>query len=267
MAMKWEAVVVGVAQDGGVPHVGCSCVRCEAAAAGRRIHVACIALTDGARVFFLDATPDFPTQLRMMGVTRPDGIFLTHAHMGHVTGLLYLGREALATHGVAVHATDSMHAYLRANAPWRDLEEQQRVTLLPNVRVDLGGLVVRSFHVPHRAEHTDTVGYIVEGSRSSLMFLPDIDSWDAWDTDVRDAVQSVDVAFLDATFYSEDEFPHRDPAEVPHPRVTDTMDRLQGLGDRVRLIHLNHTNPLLTDDTPARERGFRVAVEGERIAL
>jgi len=265
--VEWEAVVLGIAQDGGVPHVGCTCTRCETAANGRRIHVACIALTDGARVFFLDATPDFPAQLRMMGVTRPDGIFLTHAHMGHVTGLLYLGREALATRGVSVYGTDSMHAYLRANAPWRDLEEDNRVALLPNDSVDLGGLVVRSFQVPHRAEHTDTVGYIAEGPRSSLMFLPDIDSWDRWDTDVRDAVSSVDLAFLDATFYSDDEFPNRDPSEVPHPRVTDTMARLDGLGDRVRLIHLNHTNPLLTDDAPARKRGFRLAAEGERVPL
>ena len=265
--MQWEAVVLGIAQDGGVPHIGCTCIRCEKAANGRRIHVACIALTDGTRVFFLDATPDFPTQLRMMGVTRPDGIFLTHAHMGHVTGLLYLGREALATRGVAIHGTDSMHAYLRANAPWRDLEVQGRVELLPNERVDLGGLSVRSFQVPHRAEHTDTVGYIVEGPRASLLFLPDIDSWDAWDTDVRDAVSAVDFAFLDATFYSDDELPGRAPQEVPHPRVTDTMDRLAGLEDRVRLIHLNHTNRLLTDDSPARDRGFRLAEEGERYAL
>ena len=160
-----------------------------------------------------------------------------------------------------------MHTYLRANAPWRDLEEQGRVVLLGNDGVDLGGLIVRSFQVPHRAEHTDTVGYILEGPRASLLYLPDIDSWEAWETDVRDAVSAVDIALLDATFYADDEFPSRDPKEVPHPRVTDTMARLDGLGERVRLIHLNHTNPLLTDDTPARERGFQVAREGERFDL
>jgi pyrroloquinoline quinone biosynthesis protein B len=265
--MAWEAVVVGIAQDGGVPHVGCSCVRCEKAATEGRIHVACLALTDGMRTYFLDATPDLPAQLRMMGVSRPDGIFLTHAHMGHVTGLLYLGREALGTSDVAIHATDAMHAYLRANAPWSDLEEQGRVQLLPNDDVDLGGIVVSAFPVPHRDEHADTVGYVIEGPRASVMFLPDIDSWDAWPVDVRAAVECVEVAFLDATFYSDDEVTGRDPSEIPHPRVTDTMARLDGLADRVRLIHLNHTNPLLTDDTPAREKGFRVAREGERIAL
>lgn len=265
----WEAVVLGIAQDGGVPHPGCSCARCEAAVSGAlpRLHVACLGLTDGERVYLLDATPDLPAQLRALGAARPDGIFLTHAHMGHVTGLVFLGREALATSGVAVHATASMRAFLRANAPFRDLEEQERVVLRANDAVDLDGVTVTALPVPHRAEHTDTVGYRVEGPRASLLFVPDIDAWAAWERDVRAEVEGVDTAFLDATFFSPDEIPHRDPAEIPHPFVTDTMQRLEGLGDRVRLIHLNHTNPLLVDDAPARERGFRVAREGERVAL
>ena len=265
----WEAVVLGIAQDGGVPHPGCACARCDAAATGAapRLHVACVGLTDGERHYLLDATPDLPAQLRLLGAPRPDGIFLTHAHMGHVTGLVFLGREALATRDVALHGTPSMHAFLRANAPFRDLEEQGRVVLRPNDRVDLGGLVVSALPVPHRAEHTDTVGYRVQGSRGALLFLPDIDSWEAWDRDLRTVVAGVDVAFLDATFFSAAELPHRDPSEIPHPLVTDTMDRLDGLGERVRLIHLNHTNPLLSNDAPVRERGFRVARQGERFAL
>jgi pyrroloquinoline quinone biosynthesis protein B len=265
----WEAVVLGIAQDGGVPHPGCTCARCDAAANGRapRLHVACLGLTNGERAYLLDATPDLPAQLRTLGFTRPDGIFLTHAHMGHVTGLVYLGREALATRGVAVHGTASMLEFLRTNAPFRDLEEQHRVALLPNERVELGGLVVEAVPVPHRSEHTDTVGYRVEGPRGSLLFIPDIDAWDTWDRDVRDEVAAVDVAYLDATFLSADELPHRDPAEIPHPFALETMARLDGLGDRVRLIHLNHTNPLLGDDAPAVERGFAVAREGERFAL
>ncbi len=269
MTGAWEAVVLGIAQDGGVPHPGCSCRRCEASATGAapRLHVACIGLSDGQRVFLLDATPDLPAQLRAMDAARPDGIFLTHAHMGHVTGLVYLGREALATRGMPVHATASMQAFLRANAPWRDLAEQGHVTLRPCEHVDIGGLTVTALPVPHRAEHTDTVGYRVEGPRGSLLFIPDIDSWDAWDRDVRDEVANVDVALLDATFFSPDELAHRDTGEIPHPFTRDTMERLAGLGDRVRLIHLNHTNPLLDDDGPARERGFAVAREGERFAL
>ena len=87
------------------------------------------------------------------------------------------------------------------------------------------------------------------------------------DLDVRDVVLSVDVAFLDATFYADGELGHRDMREIPHPRVVETMRRLAGLGDRVRLVHLNHTNPLWDDDAPATSRGFRVAREGETFEL
>ena len=269
MSGGWETVVLGIAQDGGVPHPGCACARCDAAARGAapRRHVACLGLTDGRRTVLFDATPDLPAQLRMLGAARPDALFLTHAHMGHVTGLVYLGREALGVRGVDLYATESMHAFLRANAPFRDLVEQGRVTARPNDRVDLGGVVVRAFAVPHRAEHTDTVGYRLEGPHRSVLDLPDIDHSDAWDQDVRDVVSGVDVAYLDATFHSADELPHRDPREIPHPLVTDTVRRLAGLAERVRLIHLNHTNPLLDDDSPVRALGFRVAAEGERVAV
>ncbi len=267
--MSFEAVVLGIAQDGGVPHPGCACATCEARANGRapRLHVACLGLTDGTRHALVDATPDLPAQLRLLGAARPDALFLTHAHMGHVAGLLYLGREALAVRDVPVHGTAAMQRHLRGNAPWRELETQGHVRYADAGRTEFGDLVVEALPVPHRAEHTDTVAYRIRGPRGALLYVPDIDAWDAWDHDVRALVASVDVALLDATFFAPEELPHRDPREVPHPFVTDTLARLDGLGARVRLIHLNHTNRLLADETPARSRGFAVAREGERFAL
>ncbi len=269
MSAAWELVVLGVMQDGGLPHPGCACDRCDAAADGerQREHVACLGLTDGQRAYLFDATPDLGHQLRLLGAGRPDGIFLTHAHIGHVMGLLYLGREALGARGVPVYATAAMQSFVRDNAPWSSLVEQGRVRLFPNESVDLGGVRVSAFQVPHRPEHSDTVGYRIEGPTRTAIYIPDIDGWDAWETDIRDLVAEVDVALLDATFLSPDEFPHRDPSEIPHPFAIDTMERLADVADRVWLTHLNHTNELLDDPAPATERGFRVAREGERIAL
>jgi pyrroloquinoline quinone biosynthesis protein B len=134
--------------------------------------------------------------------------------------------------------------------------------------VDLGGgLRVTSFPVPHRAEVTDTVAFVIEGPRRKALFVPDTDAWDAWDRDIRGVVEGVDLAFLDATFWSENELPGRTVKEVPHPLVTDTMARLRGLEDRVRLIHLNHSNPLWEDPGLAEREGFRVAREGESFDL
>lgn len=271
----WSVTVLGVAQDGGLPHPGCSCARCDGARRGtrRREKAACLGLTDGRRTWLLDATPDLPEQFHALASSladpphAPTGVFLTHAHMGHYVGLAYLGKEALGARGFHIHGTPRMGDFLRENAPWRALFDEGRATFDASRRVDLGGVVLEAIPVPHRQEWTDTVAWRIEGPRGAALWLPDIDSWDAWERDVKEVVQSVDVAFLDATFFADGELGHRDMAEIPHPRVVDTMRRLAGLGPHVRLIHLNHTNPLWDDDTPARERGFRVAQEGETFEL
>jgi pyrroloquinoline quinone biosynthesis protein B len=271
--MTWRAIVLGVAQDGGLPHPGCDCARCAAARDGRRRRekVACLGLTDGRRVLLVDATPDLPEQLHALhaaAATRAlDGVLLTHAHMGHYVGLAWLGKEALAARGFTVHGTPRMGEFLRTNAPWRALFDDGGAEFDTRSSVDLGGVTAEAIPVPHRQEFTDAVAWLVRGPRRSVLWLPDIDSWDAWDRDVRDVVASVDVAFLDATFFADGELRHRDMTMIPHPRVVETMDRLAGLGDRVRLVHLNHTNPLWDDEGPATARGFRVAREGESFEL
>lgn len=266
---EWQLVVLGIAQDGGVPHLGCDSGPCAAVRRGERRpeKVACLGLTDGERGFLIDATPDLPAQVHALGVRAPAGVFLTHAHIGHYAGLVYLGKEVLGARGVPVWATERMRAFLTSNAPWRALVEDGNVELRDNAEVDLGGVRVRAIEVPHRNEYADTVGYLVEGPRARVLYVPDIDRWEAWDRDVRELVASVDLAFLDATFASGDDLPGRDMNRVPHPLVTDTVARLAGLGSRVRLTHLNHTNPLLVDPNPWQAQGFSLANEGERHAL
>ncbi len=169
--------------------------------------------------------------------------------------------------GIPLHATERMGAFLRAGEPWRRLLEAGNAVLRPNDAVDLGGVRVSAIPVPHRDDGSDTVGYLVEGPRKRILYIPDIDGWERWDRDLRGAVEGVDLAFLDATFWSDGELKGRSQAEVPHPRVLDTMARLEGLGERGRLLHLNHTNPLLVDPSPAEARRFRLARQGEEFAI
>jgi pyrroloquinoline quinone biosynthesis protein B len=265
----WRLVVLGVAQDGGMPHMGCDQDPCAAARRGERRaeKVACLGITDGEHAYLFDATPDFPAQVHAMGARLPSGVFLTHAHIGHYTGLVHLGKEVAGARGVPLWATAKMREFLAANVPWRALVENGNVDLRDNADVDLGGVRVRAIEVPHRNEYADTVGYLIEGPRARALYIPDIDRWEPWDRDIRALVESVDVALLDATFASGEELPGRDMSRVPHPLVGDTMARLAGLGERVRLIHLNHTNPLLVDPKSLKGNGFRVAREGERFDL
>jgi pyrroloquinoline quinone biosynthesis protein B len=262
----WRLVVLGIAQDGGMPHMGCEREPCASARRGERRaeKVACLGITDGERAYLFDATPDFPAQVHAMNARLPSGVFLTHAHIGHYTGLVHLGKEVAGARGVPVWATEKMRAFLSSNAPWRALVENGNVELRDNTDVDLGGVRVRAIQVPHRNEYADTVGYLIEGPRARVLYVPDIDRWEPWDRDIRALVLSVDLAFLDATFASGEELPGRDIRLVPHPPVADTVERLAGLGERVRLIHLNHTNPLLVDSKSLDAKGFRVAREGDR---
>jgi pyrroloquinoline quinone biosynthesis protein B len=285
-----RAVVLGIAQDGGLPHIGCTQPACVEARRdpARRQRVAALGLVDDAagQRFLIDATPDLASQLDSLnGGRRPrppadrrkpvDGILLTHAHVGHYTGLMYLGREALGAQGVPVYATPRMARFLRENAPWSQLVALGNIELrelAPGRELPLtAGLRVTARAVPHRDELSDTVGFVVRGPRRSLLYVPDIDKWERWERALEDEVAGVDLAFLDGTFAAADEVPGRSLAEIPHPLVSETIARLRarpGLGARVLFIHMNHTNPLLWDAERRRElQEFRVAQDGEEHPL
>jgi pyrroloquinoline quinone biosynthesis protein B len=282
-----RAVVLGIAQDGGVPHIGCRQPLCVSARhdPGRRQRVACLGLVDEAsgQRFLIDATPDLAAQIDSLNEGRPpanprrpvDGIFLTHAHVGHYTGLMYLGREALGADRVQVHATARMAAFLWENQPWKQLVTQGQIEvreMLPGSEIAMGRFRITPVSVPHRDEISDTVGYRVRGPSRSLLYIPDIDKWERWDRQVADEVAAVDVALLDGTFEDAGEIPGRSPADVPHPLVGETMARLgaPSLRGRVHFIHLNHTNRLWWDADALRvveARGFRVARDGDAFPL
>lgn len=277
-------VVLGIAQDAGLPQAGCRRRCCSSARRDPKLRrlAACAAVAVAGKRWLIDATPDFRAQLDALDRVSPgslDGIFLTHGHMGHYAGLLQLGREAMNTRGVEVHAMTRMAGLLRRNAPWEQLLRTGNI----RIRRLLGGRPVRlqpslsitPVPVPHRAEYTETVAFRIAGPRRSVLWLPDIDRWELWGTRLEDAIAGVDAAWLDATFFSLEELPFRPASEVPHPPLSETLERLSALPARerakVRFVHLNHTNP--AHDPRSREgrlvkaRGFRVAREGEIFAL
>lgn len=286
LAPEASVRVLGIAQDGGVPHIGCTqeqCVRARQDPAQRQ-RVACLGLVAGEKRFLVDATPDLPSQLESLNAGRTlldrarpvDGILLTHAHIGHYTGLMYLGREALGARGVPVYATTRMAAFLRSNGPWSQLVSLGNIELRevePGRPFALAeGLTVTALRVPHRDEYSDTVAFRIAGPSRALLYVPDIDKWEKWDRRLEDEVVPAAVALLDGTFERESELPGRSLLEIPHPLVGETAARLVGKtgGADVRFIHLNHTNRLLWDEEARRAllgRGFRVAADGEDIPL
>jgi pyrroloquinoline quinone biosynthesis protein B len=280
--MTIQAVLLGTAQDGGLPQARCHCPNCAAAhrdPTQRRL-VACLGLVDrnAGQSWLIDATPDLPAQVYSLQELAPDcplaGILLTHAHMGHYAGLIHLGREAWNTAGLPLYASTRMATFLRQNAPWSQLVELGNVELRPLSPGEAVHLTPRlhvlPLFVPHRDEFSDTVAFIVRGPHKQILYCPDTDSWDRWEHDIRVFVAGMDVALLDATFYSAAELPGRDLTQIPHPLATDTAHRLAGVDCDVRLVHLNHSNPLHRIG-PERawlgERGIGVGMAGDRWEL
>ena len=200
--------------------------------------------------------------------------------MGHYSGLMHLGREALGAKGVGVAAMPRMASFLAQNGPWSQLVELENIevhVLNDDVPMPVlqGEATITPLRVPHRDEFSETVGYRIQGPKKSALFIPDIDKWTVWERSLVEELARVDLAFVDATFFDAAEVNHRDMSEIPHPFVVETMALLDGLSEsereKIYFIHMNHTNPLLDPESEAsREveaRGYHVAREGMTFGL
>ena len=278
-------VVLGIAQDGGAPHAGCEKSCCiELWESGKKEKVSSIGIVNPLtkQSWLFDATPDFPSQYRILTEnhnTELVGIFLTHAHMGHYTGLLHLGREVMGKKNVPVYVMSRMKRFLETNGPWNQLVTLKNINLKlieNNKDIKIGEqLFIEPFLVPHRDEYSETVGYRIIGKEKSLAFIPDIDKWEKWHGSIFQLVLNTDILLLDGTFYSQNEIPHRDMAEIPHPFITESMETLSELNSenrsKVHFIHFNHSNPAIKDNSPAyhtiKSKRFNLAREGDRFNL
>tara|TARA_X000000368_G_C23031138_1_gene712638 strand:- start:1234 stop:2163 length:930 start_codon:yes stop_codon:yes gene_type:complete len=275
--------VIGTIQDGGSPHIGCEkkCCKFLSQEEKNKRLVTSLALVDidYDKLFLFEATPDIEKQLRLLNNNfkkelNLKGIFLTHAHIGHYSGLMYLGKEALGANSLDVFTMKRMFNFLKNNGPWSQLVNEKNIVLnkiIENEKIVLNNNVsVIPVIVPHRDEFSETVGYYIKGKKKTALFLPDIDKWDKWNKSLIEVLKNVDYAFIDATFYDKKEINNRDISEIPHPFVIETMNLLKDLSiserKKVYLIHMNHTNPLLDSSTKEYKKvinfGFNIAKIG-----
>jgi pyrroloquinoline quinone biosynthesis protein B len=275
-------LILGTIQDAGSPHAGCTkdCCKVLFKHPDPNRMVVSLGLIDPQNQmnWLFEATPDLPRQMKLLkehspfqSEETPNGILLTHAHIGHYSGLMYLGRESMNAKSIPVYSMPRMGNFLEKNGPWsqllslknivlKNLEDQQSVQLSSNV-------TVTPLMVPHRDEFSETVGYRIQGPNKSALFIPDIDKWERWTSNIVAEIKQVDYAFLDATFYDNQELNYRNMAEIPHPFVVESMERFKNLPQtekqKIYFIHLNHTNPLLNPKSPQRKvlrkNGFQVA--------
>ena len=275
--------ILGVAQDGGYPHIGCEQSCCLPAWQNTKLRqwIVSFALADPAtgKWWLFEATPDIKDQLHYFHAATagrynylPNGIFITHAHIGHYTGLMQLGREALGSKEVPVYVLEKMSKFLETNGPWSQLVSLNNISIKKIIADESLALTstiqVTAFTVPHRDEFSETAGFRINTRSKKYLFIPDIDKWEKWNKKIVTEVERADIALLDATFYSADELPHRDISEIPHPLVQETMklfERASALKSKIHFIHFNHTNPLLrtTEEKKDLEQaGFKIVIMG-----
>ena len=279
-------VILGIAQDGGSPQIGCDKSCCKTLWENNiSENVTSIGLIDNIenRFFLIDASPDIPKQYQMLKSLASDanlgGIALTHAHIGHYVGLLFLGKESLGAEKINVYSMPKMSLFLKNNGPWSQLiqEENIEINKLKNDSIQTlsKNISIKPIIVPHRDEFSETVGFLIKGKVKSALFLPDIDKWEKWDKKIEDFIRNVDYAFIDGTFYNGNEIPHRNMDEIPHPFVVETIERFKNLKKKdkkkVYFIHLNHTNPLHKPNNKITKeiikRGYNIARTGMRFDL
>ena len=285
---KQYITILGTAQDGGFPHIGCQKQCCDDFYKGilPKQQVVSLGLVDkeSQQKFLFEATPDISTQLadleknHLKTNTIIDGVFMTHAHMGHYAGLLYFGKEALGKKDIPVYAMPKMKEFLSNNGPWSQLVTTQNIVFLDLQKDSIvplsNALKVTPFLVPHRDEFSETVGYKIEGNTNSALFIPDINKWSLWEKNIVEEVKKVDYAFIDATFFKEGEI-NRPMSEVPHPFIEETVALFENESlatkNKVIFIHFNHTNPALQSNSKERNElellGFKFATEGQRFKL
>ncbi len=279
---KVSIIVLGTVQDAGSPQIACNKKCCVGLFNQPDIKRKAVSLgvvdREHQKKYLFDATPNIVAQIKNLknflnkkSTEIPDGVFLTHAHIGHYTGLMYFGKEAMNSDRLPVYAMPKMEYFLKNNGPWSQLVSKKNI-LLKGIKNEneiklSSNLKVIPFRVPHRDEFSETVGYTIVGPHKKALFIPDIDKWGKWDKKIIDEIKKVDYAFLDATFFSGKEINNRDISQIPHPFIIESMKLFKKLNSKEKkkiiFIHFNHTNPVLLLNSEASkqvlENGFKIA--------
>lgn len=275
-------VILGTLQDAGSPHIACTKDCCKELFQNpdqnRKVVSLGVIDPENKVSYLFEATPDISVQMKMLkqfgskeSKETPDGIFLTHAHIGHYSGLMYLGKEAMNAKSIPVFAMPRMKKFLEESAPWSQLVSTSNISIRElaigkSEQLTLN-IAVTPFTVPHRDEYSETVGFIIEGPTKKALFIPDIDKWEKWKASIIEEIKKVDYAFIDATFFDAEEIDNRDIREIPHPFIIESMELFANLSavekNKIYFIHFNHSNPVLNSESKqakqVMDNGFNLA--------
>jgi pyrroloquinoline quinone biosynthesis protein B len=280
-----DFILLGVTQDAGYPQIACqkSCCKDVWNDLSIRKYPVSMAVTDtqNGKWYLIDATPDMKYQISLFNqITNyeypymPEAIIITHAHIGHYTGLMDLGKEAMNAKNLKIYGSKKFTSFISKNGPWEQLVKSGNIDLRIFTEKEFSiaeNISISPLKVPHRDEYSDTYSFVIKGKNGKALYIPDIDKWNLWKHKITDLIEDVDVAFIDATFYSGEELnARRNISEIPHPFVIESMNlftnQSKTFKNKIHFIHLNHTNPLLRNSKQKMEveaQGYNIGVQGK----
>lgn len=297
--------VLGSAAGGGVPQWNCACANCESARSGRdkfRTQSSLAVSADGERWLLLNCSPDVAAQIELFAPLRPRqaretpiaGMLLTDANVDHLGGLAVLrqggaGGFLLRSSAVVRAIALGQAAFAPfASPPHRWLEVPLDGPCDPHDDADIVGnqLSVRALAVAgttpgydgRRAVRGAVVAYEIaeRGRETALLFAP---VFAAIDDALARAIARAAVAFVDGSFYSDDELSAakllpKQARALGHQPVggpDGSLAQLRGVPARIVFTHLNNSNPMLDPQSPAhariREARAEIAYDGMELTL
>ena len=197
-------VVLGTLQDGGSPHMGC--VKSCCATERPNDYVVSLGVIDESKHFLFDASPDIVSQTNYHSPfpRKEVGDFFDACSHGTLCRSNSFGKRIGKHKKTPVYVMPRMEKFLRNNGPWNQLIDLENISIQPiqnKIPVSVSPrLTVTPLVVPHRDEFSETVGFLITGQSKRVLYIPDIDKWDLWETDINELLTQVDYAFLDATF-------------------------------------------------------------------
>jgi pyrroloquinoline quinone biosynthesis protein B len=307
--------VLGSAAGGGFPQWNCTCPNCSGLRNGSlkaspRSQTQVAVSPSPANWVLLNASPDLRQQLLANPEMAPSStsgttslpasrILLTSADVDCVMGLLHL-REfqplhifcTLAAKRILAEENSLFRVLNRSNPPvhWEILSDRLLPLIPPSGAGKKDGLFAKT--VPLSGSFPDYVseplrkalspddaiiGVQLFHKEKKLFFAPALPQVD---DDCRHAVEDSDLAFLDGTFWTDDELiaakrGNKSAREMGHAPLSGERGLLRqnfrvGRTRKV-LIHLNNTNPVLNEGSPEHRQvldaGFEIAYDGMEFEL
>jgi pyrroloquinoline quinone biosynthesis protein B len=296
-------IVLGSAAGGGFPQWNCGCDVCTLFWQGdprvRARTQSSVAVTaDGEKWVLLNCSPDVRMQIMQTRALHPvqtrrgspiAGVFLTNGDIDHVAGLLSLRENQPFT----VYGTEAVLVEIAKNQVFSVVDEnvvpRRRVVLDEPVAL-LDGLTVEPFPVPGKVplyresgevetgrETDSTIGLRIASKNAVFYYIPgcaDINPA------LRDRLRNAPLVLFDGTLWQDDEMIRhgiggKTGRRMGHVSMSGADGSIAGLGDlnieRKVFIHINNSNPVLVEESPARREaeaaGWEIAFDGMEIEL